>query len=96
MNRFAVLWLVAFWLTQSGGSLLVPPPVFLLKALDAARRVNQLLFSGEERMAIRANFDVNVFLGRTRGPGGAAGAYDMAFDIFWMNSFFHFRFSFIY
>jgi len=95
MNRFAALWLVSFWLPQSGGSFLVLPSVFLLKALDATRRVNQLLFAGEERMAIRADFDVNVFLGRTRRPGGAAGANDMTFDVFWMNSFFHFRFSFI-
>ena len=46
----------------SGGCLLVPFAVFLLETLDAARRVNQLLFAGEERMAARADFHVNVFL----------------------------------
>src|SRR5262245_41230145 len=45
-------------------------------------------------MAVRADFNVNVLLGRTRRPGMPAGAYDLAFDIFWMNSFFHSHFSF--
>src|SRR5262245_32962490 len=58
---------------QSGGGLLVPLAVFLLKSLDAARSVNQLLFAGEERMAVRADFHVNFFLGRTRRPGMPAG-----------------------
>ena len=79
---------------QSGGSLLVLPAVFLLESLDAARGVNQLLFAGEERMAVRADFNVNVFLGRTRRPRVPAGADDMTFDVFGMNSFFHFHFSF--
>jgi hypothetical protein len=78
----------------SGGSLLVPFAVFPLETLDAARRVNQLLFAGEERVAVRADFHVNVFLRRTSRPRMTAGANDPAFDIFRMNSFFHSRFSF--
>ena len=79
---------------QSGGSLLVLFGVFLLETLDAARSVNQLLFAGEERVAVRADFHVNVFLRRTSRPRMTAGANDSAFDIFWMNSFFHSHFSF--
>jgi hypothetical protein len=78
----------------SGGSLLVPFAVFPLETLDAARRVNQLLFAGEERVAVRADFHVNVFLRRTSRPRMTAGANDPAFHIFRMNSFFHYRFSF--
>src|SRR5215471_11638929 len=70
------------------------PTVLLLEPLDATRCVDQLLFPREERVAVRADFNVNLFLRRTRGPCGAAGASDMAFDIFGMNSFFHFHFSF--
>jgi hypothetical protein len=54
--------------SPSGGRLLVPFGVFLLETLDAARRVNQLLFAGEERVAVRANFHVNLFLRRTGRP----------------------------
>src|ERR1035437_8529270 len=31
--------------------------VFLRKTLDAARRIQQLLLSGKERVAVRTNFD---------------------------------------
>jgi len=79
---------------QSGGSLLVLFRVFLIETLDTTSSVNQLLLAGEERMAVRADFNVNVFLGRSRRPGMAAGANDVTFDVFWMNSFFHFHFSF--
>src|SRR5262245_64226791 len=79
---------------QSGGSFLVLFGVFLLETLDAARRVNQLLFAGEERVAVRADFHVNVFLRRTSRPRMTAGANDPTFDIFRMNSFFHSLFSF--
>src|SRR5262249_47171789 len=79
---------------QSGGSLLVLLGVFLLETLDAARGVYQLLFAGEERMTVRADFHVNVLLGRSRRPRVAAGANDVTFDVFGMNSFFHFHFSF--
>jgi hypothetical protein len=79
---------------QSGGSLLVLFGVFPLETLDAARSVNQLLFAGEERMAVRTDFHVNVFLCRTSRPRMTAGANDPAFDIFRMNSFFHSLFSF--
>jgi hypothetical protein len=79
---------------QSGGSLLVLFGVFLLETLDAACSVNQLLFAGEERVAIRADFHMNIFLRRTRRPRMTACANDPAFDIFRMNSFFHSYFSF--
>jgi hypothetical protein len=78
----------------SGGRLFGFFTVLPLETLDATRCVDQLLFPREERVAVRADFHVNLFLRRTRGPCGPAGASDMAFDIFGMNSFFHFYFSF--
>src|SRR5262245_19854574 len=64
--------------------------VFLLESFDATRGIDQLLFAGEKRMAIRANFNVDLFFGRTRRARGAAGAHDLTFDVFGMNAFFHF------
>src|SRR5262245_8285195 len=92
--RFLAARIFEYSRPQSGGSLLVLFGVFLLESLDAARRLNQLLFAGEERVAVRADFHVNVFLRRTSRPRMTAGANDPAFDIFRMNSFFHSLFSF--
>src|SRR6059058_2892396 len=39
------------------------PAVFPLELLHAARRVDELHLAREERMARRADFDVDVFLG---------------------------------
>jgi hypothetical protein len=52
--------------------------VFLGEALDAAGGVNQFLLAGEERVAIRADFDTQhiAFDGRARGEGISAGAMD--------------------
>ena len=36
--------------------------VTLIEAIDASRGIDQLLFAGEERVAGRANFDVQVAL----------------------------------
>ena len=50
----------------------LPSPAFfaylLLEAVDAAGRVDQLLLAGEERMALRADLDAQLFLGRAGGP----------------------------
>src|SRR5258708_13223241 len=62
-----------------------------IKPINAPRRVNQLLLSGKERMASRANFDVQVaFASRTRLELFAARAGDLYFAILRMNSGFHF------
>src|SRR5258708_17675333 len=59
--------------------------------INAPRRVNQLLLAGKERMASRANFDVQVaFASRTRLELFAARAGDLYFAILRMNSGFHF------
>ena len=42
--------------------------VALLEAVDAAGRVDQLLLAGEERMALRADLDAQLFLGRAGRP----------------------------
>jgi hypothetical protein len=64
--------------------------IALVEAIDASRRVDQLLFTGKERVASRANLDVQiVFLGRAGLEGFAASAGNCYFDVFWVNSWFH-------
>src|SRR5260221_7769172 len=65
------------------------PVVLLLELLDAARRVNELHLAGEERMARRADFGVDVFLGAARGELVAAAAGDGGFFVFRVDVFFH-------
>jgi hypothetical protein len=64
--------------------------IALVEAIDASRGVDQLLFAGEERVAGRANFDVQVaLLGRARLERLAASAGNSYIDVFWVNSWFH-------
>src|SRR5437867_8514715 len=65
--------------------------VFALEALDPAGRVDQLLLAGEERMARRADLDVD---GRHGGAGlddAAAGTDDGRLLVARMNAFLHGR-----
>jgi hypothetical protein len=65
--------------------------ILLLKALHAARCINEFLLTGEEWMAIRANFHAN-HLALDGGPGikrVPAGAVHLHGMIIGMNSFFH-------
>jgi hypothetical protein len=78
----------------SGAGFFFLLPVFPIKPLDATRGIDQLLFAGEKRVAVRTDFDVNLFFGRTRRPCVAACANHMTLDIFGMNAFFHFLVSF--
>src|SRR4029453_7847775 len=64
-------------------------PVLLLEALDAAGRVDELLLTGEERMADRADLDGNFLLARARRPGLAAGANHFRLFVLRMNVRFH-------
>ena len=67
------------------GGLLVP----LTEPLDPACRIDQLLFAGEERMALSADFHVNI---RPGGPGDervSAGARNSCALIVGMNSCLH-------
>src|SRR6267378_6646017 len=65
--------------------------VFLGEALDATSSVNKLLFAGEERMAIRADFDVQLVAldGRTSREIVAAGAVHRYGVIVGVNTGFH-------
>src|SRR5207247_2337344 len=51
-----------------------PPAVATLEALDPPAGVDQLLLAGEEGMALVAQLDVQVGLGRACGEGVAARA----------------------
>ena len=61
----------------------------LLKAIDTAARVYQLLLSGEERMALCANFHADVLLCGTGMNHIAASASNGCLFIFRMNCFLH-------
>src|SRR4051812_3197489 len=64
--------------------------VLAVKALDTAGRVYQLLFAGEERVAIRADFQADVALvGRTGSEHVAARAMHAHFVIRGVNSCLH-------
>ena len=82
-----------FWLMLWSGSAFCGwfLAVALVEAIDASCGIDQLLFSGKEWMASRTDFDVQVtFLGGASLEGLAARAGDGDFDVFWMNSWFHF------
>ena len=57
----------------------------LRKAIDAAFGVDQFLAAGEERVAVRADVEVEIFAGRTGLPRRAAGAVHGRFEIFRMD-----------
>ena len=60
-----------------------------LEAIDTAARVYQLLLSGEERMALRANFHADVLLCGACVNHIAASASNGRLFIFRMNCFLH-------
>jgi hypothetical protein len=65
--------------------------IALVEAIDASRRIDQLLFASEERVTSRADFDVKIALFRGAGLERlAASAGNIYFDVFWVNSWFHF------
>jgi hypothetical protein len=62
--------------------------VLAAEPLHATCRVNQALFAGEERVAIGANFHVNVALvGRPGLKVVSAGAHNLHRGVVWMNLF---------
>jgi hypothetical protein len=64
--------------------------VAFVEAVNAPGSVNQLLLAREKRVALRADFDVQVFLARrARGKTVAAGALHLDFVVFRMDSLFH-------
>jgi hypothetical protein len=65
--------------------------ILFREAFDAAGGVNELLLAGEERMAIGADFDIQLVAldGRTGGEIVAAGAVHRDGVIVGMNTGFH-------
>src|SRR5579885_1994912 len=63
--------------------------VALLEAIDATGGVDELLLAGEERMALRADLDAELLLGRARRPGFTASAVDLNLLILRMDFCFH-------
>jgi len=62
--------------------------VLAAETLDAAGRIHQTLFAGEERMAYRADFHGNVALvGRTGLKNASASALDAHFGVVGVNLF---------
>lgn len=68
---------------------------FLVEFVDAAVRLDEALFAGVERMAIRAGINLDFFHGRTSFEGGsAADAGHGALVVLRMDSLFHVLYSF--
>jgi hypothetical protein len=65
--------------------------VLLPELVDAAFRVDELLFAGEERVANRANIEPYVLLGRTGLERFAAGAVNGCYLVIGMNILLHER-----
>ena len=64
--------------------------IALVEAIDASGGIDQLLFTRKERVASRANFDVQIaLLGGASLERLAASAGNGYFDVFWVNSWFH-------
>jgi hypothetical protein len=80
--------------TLSSRDLILLLCILLLEAFNTTRRVYQFLLAGKERVAVRADFNVNLLLGRTCRPGCATSTNNMTFLIFGMDTWFHFNFSF--
>ena len=65
--------------------------IALVETIDASRGIDQLLLPGKERVASRTDFHVQVaLLGGASLERLTASATDCYFDVFWMNSWFHY------
>lgn len=71
--------------------LLVSVCVSLVELIDSAARLNSLLLSGVERMALRANVHLKdvTLLGRAGNELGPASAYALCFMVIGMYLLFH-------
>ena len=63
--------------------------VALLELVHAAAAVYQLLLAVEERVALGADFNLQLLLGRAGGEGLAAYAADDCFAVLGMDAFLH-------
>jgi len=66
--------------------------VFLLEAVDAAGGIHQFLFAGEERMASRADFEIDLFVGGKGVDDVPASTHGFNRVESGVNAFFHNRF----
>ncbi len=64
-----------------------------LELINTSARVNKLLLTREERMALGANFNAHIALGGFRYDSLAASAFNGAFFIIRMDTLFHCRIS---
>jgi hypothetical protein len=62
----------------------------LVEAINTSTGVNQLLLAGIERVALGADLNTNVLLGRTSGKDIAASAADGGLFVLGMDTFLHF------
>ena len=67
--------------------------VLLTEPFDPAGGVDQFLFSGEKRMALRTNFDPDILFGRTDCDLVAAGTLNGRLEIMRMDVCFHINFN---
>ena len=63
--------------------------VFLVETVDTSTGVNKLLLAGIERVALGADLNTNVLLGRTSGKDIAARAADGGLFVLGMDTFLH-------
>jgi len=64
--------------------------IALLESLDAPGRIQHAPLAREERVAVAANFDLELLPGGTRGESIPAGADYLGISIvLWMNFLFH-------
>ena len=83
---YGLSWLM-LWSSRGFGRLLA---ITFVEAIDASCGIDQLLFSGKERMASGTDFDVQVtFASRAGLESFAASAGDRDFNVFGVNSWFH-------
>ena len=61
----------------------------LVETINTSTGVNQLLLAGIERVALGANFNTDVLLGRTGSKGVTAGAANGGLLVVRMDAFFH-------
>ena len=63
--------------------------VLSLESFDSSGGINQFLFTGEERVAFRADFEVDLRFRRARPESFTAGAFDDGVDVIGMYVCFH-------
>ena len=68
--------------------------VALVEAVDTSRGINELLLAGKERVAVRADFDVQVLAQRRAGPEGVPAGTDHR-DLVVIRMYFSFHFPFL-